>query len=513
MKKLYVCIGLFFIALTTFAQKDTAYYFDAGWKPCEIEEAEYFRIVKKDSLKPDHYNVFDFFATGEMQFQSTYRALSDSIDWSTIGHNDKRVLNGFAIYYYKNGHKKAKRLYVNGVLQSGARWWYDNGELSARGRYVNNKKTGEWIFYDVKGNISHIKNYYYGELHGICKQQNYYGELFQEGNYFNGIEIGPEDYWGEHGFGKVEGKVEAMSGDKNALDTLKPLLLLPKWKPGDRFVFKSSVQNKLIRNDSLIYEKETIVDNSLEVIDKSVWGYKLKYNYIEHRVNSRSTIQAFMDDPVSILIDSLKTKDIILQCDPMGNLRSVENWQELKKLFLDVVKSTVVKQLALKTGIYMDKEAVSDTMAMADLYTEEHFSGLLKLELGFIFSHVDKCIFPATESEVKIRLKYNKQKVKGNQLRYLHPVDESDQSIRIHRIQNYKGRLISEIFNTMYEPPEEVLQFIDREEEQKRVMLSTEEQIHLNIGDCIPNTYRVDIVFGNDEISYQTTTITKASRF
>jgi antitoxin component YwqK of YwqJK toxin-antitoxin module len=61
--------------------------------------------------------------------------------------------NGLSIEWDYDGVKVREQNYVNDTLHGISRKWYHNEQPLEEGEYVNGMMQGEWIYYDIAGNI------------------------------------------------------------------------------------------------------------------------------------------------------------------------------------------------------------------------------------------------------------------------------------------------------------------------------------------------------------------------
>jgi antitoxin component YwqK of YwqJK toxin-antitoxin module len=59
----------------------------------------------------------------------------------------------------ENGQLERVESYNDGLLDGEWKQLYSNGQVRFQGKYVNNKRTGQWVWYDVDGNDTHSEIY------------------------------------------------------------------------------------------------------------------------------------------------------------------------------------------------------------------------------------------------------------------------------------------------------------------------------------------------------------------
>jgi antitoxin component YwqK of YwqJK toxin-antitoxin module len=68
-------------------------------------------------------------------------------------------MNGKWTYYYENGKKWSEGYFKDGLEEGLRTTYYENGQKRYEGYFIDGKKTGNWKFWDEKGNLIHeIKN-------------------------------------------------------------------------------------------------------------------------------------------------------------------------------------------------------------------------------------------------------------------------------------------------------------------------------------------------------------------
>lgn len=98
---------------------------------------------------------------------------------------------GLFTYYFPDGNLKTKSVFSNNGTENQAIMFYPSGQKMAEGKYMNQKKMGEWKFYDEANVLRSVDFYLNGEKHGKSVSYNYDGMLIQEMEYVQGVEHGP----------------------------------------------------------------------------------------------------------------------------------------------------------------------------------------------------------------------------------------------------------------------------------------------------------------------------------
>ncbi len=107
---LFYCMAVIFIS---FSQDKI--YFDKDWKETTLQNAEYYRITKKDSISNKYY-FKDYYITGQIQMEGQCLSINPE------------VKDGIFIWYYKNGNKKNESEYKNGSFFKAIKEWNEEGK-------------------------------------------------------------------------------------------------------------------------------------------------------------------------------------------------------------------------------------------------------------------------------------------------------------------------------------------------------------------------------------------------
>lgn len=103
--------------------------------------------------------------------------------------DDKAI--GVFFYYYDNGAKSSEVSYIGDEgIEAEAKFFHKNGTIMGEGRYKNQKKDGEWRYYDDQTVLSSVEHYQEGKLHGVSKVYFLDGTLAAEIPYVDGLKSG-----------------------------------------------------------------------------------------------------------------------------------------------------------------------------------------------------------------------------------------------------------------------------------------------------------------------------------
>lgn len=121
------------------------------------ENATYFRPIPKKVKKG--YWIIDYYVNGQIAkegFGKSYTPLKEEYE-------------GLVVEYYKNGKKKHKFNYREGLLHGIKRSYYESGELKQLARYRNGLLDGVWKEFNKSGKIKTKGKYNDGEKVGVWK--------------------------------------------------------------------------------------------------------------------------------------------------------------------------------------------------------------------------------------------------------------------------------------------------------------------------------------------------------
>jgi len=94
--------------------------------------------------------------------------------------------------YYPGGSLKAEGTYDNGNKTGPWKYYHVNGKIEQTGTYNKvGKPEGTWRWYYDTGQLLREENYYRGIKDGLTEEFDPYGNLIEQGDYFEGREDGP----------------------------------------------------------------------------------------------------------------------------------------------------------------------------------------------------------------------------------------------------------------------------------------------------------------------------------
>lgn len=150
-------------------------YFDNG----QVLSDGFYKQEKKDSL------WFNYAQSGELMSAENYK-------------ND--LLNGKALYYYKEGQVLEHKLqverrvqYLDGKLHGKYQSYFYNGKLKQEGSYERGLKQGLWSEYNSKGVLIGTMKYVNDFLHGWVITYDEAGQVLNKTLYLDGQKLSEKE--------------------------------------------------------------------------------------------------------------------------------------------------------------------------------------------------------------------------------------------------------------------------------------------------------------------------------
>jgi antitoxin component YwqK of YwqJK toxin-antitoxin module len=111
-----------------------------------------------------------------------------------VDENGKR--QGAWKEYYSNGALMSEGIYKNSIRVGNWKYYHENGNLEQEGKYTSREiPDGDWKYYHENGQLYRIESYMDGELDGEYIEYNDSGKVLVKGQYTEGFETGPWEYY------------------------------------------------------------------------------------------------------------------------------------------------------------------------------------------------------------------------------------------------------------------------------------------------------------------------------
>ena len=110
-------------------------------------------------------------------------------------------LVGKSIDYFANGKISKEANYnQNGILEGDYKQYHKNGSIFMIGKYDHKgRRTNTWKYYTEKGKLLTIKNYLFDKLNGYFEDYSYRGKIREKGHYLNNRKVGEWYYYDKYG--------------------------------------------------------------------------------------------------------------------------------------------------------------------------------------------------------------------------------------------------------------------------------------------------------------------------
>jgi TonB family protein len=149
-------------------------YFDRHWKQCKKDTALYYRQVYADMGKKVQFIVKDFYISGKIQMEGTYKAINPD------------VKNGHFVYFYQNGKKMSEANFLENQAEGEYYEWYSNGNKKSLTTIRNGIMDGDYKTWKENGIPQLEISYKKGELDGTFISYYDNGKPVRKDVYSNG---------------------------------------------------------------------------------------------------------------------------------------------------------------------------------------------------------------------------------------------------------------------------------------------------------------------------------------
>lgn len=201
---------VFFLILTfaftnSYSQKKIERYYDYRWRPCMLEDARFYSIVKNTDT--GWYRTDVYINLKKIQMAGLYEDQENTISNGTfywfyangaiksVGRYVHNKREGIWLSFFQDRSLKDSSIYKDGNLIRSLGWysngyprdslnidakgngvyvsWFDNGNPSSAGMYVDfNKYHGTWQYFHKNGKVSSAEVY----DHNVLKDKHYFDE-------------------------------------------------------------------------------------------------------------------------------------------------------------------------------------------------------------------------------------------------------------------------------------------------------------------------------------------------
>jgi hypothetical protein len=119
------------------------------------------------------------------------------IRWCDVSREGRLVYHGSVWRWYRNGKRRSKEFYLDGIGEGEWASWFPNGRQSSLGFYTHGHKAGTWLYWNEAGRVRAEVTY------GVNADQwtQYYpsGKKRATGRAIRSGKIGPWVYWDKKG--------------------------------------------------------------------------------------------------------------------------------------------------------------------------------------------------------------------------------------------------------------------------------------------------------------------------
>ena len=131
--------------------------------PIDINDKSDYPVsnfVEKVQLKDQEHFIFKF---DTLLLAKSYHYYEDGSIWQkgvSLIEDSSMYSAGIWVTYYRNGNIMKEEELKDGKVHGFIKEYYSNGRIKSEGQYnAASKKSGEWIFYNDKGEVVKRKQY------------------------------------------------------------------------------------------------------------------------------------------------------------------------------------------------------------------------------------------------------------------------------------------------------------------------------------------------------------------
>lgn len=197
--------------------------------------------------------------------QGTWIKKYDNGQVRYAGQFEDDVPVGTFFYYNELGSKSSEVTHLD-ATKSHAKFFHLNSAVMGEGDYKNQRKEGEWRFYDDQSVLSSVEFYKDGKIHGTVKVYYLNGNLAAEFEYVDGLKNGPFKEYFQEGGVKIEGTYRDNSFDSAYVQYHSPGAVMLKGEY--RSAVKQGLWVRYAENGAVmvqqVYERGKIVKEKYE---------------------------------------------------------------------------------------------------------------------------------------------------------------------------------------------------------------------------------------------------------
>jgi len=146
ISKMVISFVTMLMTIVAYGQSQKKYFYDKDWKGCSQSNAEYYRLITLDVNGKPCGKVRDYYMTGQIQWEG-------ELSYFFSYDNSKDVMEGFCIWYHKNGQKSSEGMMVSGKQEGLTTFWDENGNKIRQVESKNGIANGIWQEYYSTGKL------------------------------------------------------------------------------------------------------------------------------------------------------------------------------------------------------------------------------------------------------------------------------------------------------------------------------------------------------------------------
>jgi periplasmic protein TonB len=149
-------------------------WFDIHWKQSALHDGQYYRLVWADTSGKIQFFVKDFYRSGKIQMDGTYKAINPD------------VRDGNFVFYYENGNRQSVMTYRDNQVVGEVKEWFSNGNPKSVASYSAQTLNGLYKAWREDGSPALEVSYKNGDLDGPFISYYSNGKKVRQDTYANG---------------------------------------------------------------------------------------------------------------------------------------------------------------------------------------------------------------------------------------------------------------------------------------------------------------------------------------